>query len=69
MPDTILAFDIGLTNSKTVVFGAEGQILAHAAVRYATPSPQPGYAEQHPEDCDGPCRKACAGCARAPWRP
>lgn len=47
----ILGVDIGTTNVKALAFQPEtGAIIAHASAPLATLNPQPGYAEQDPED-------------------
>jgi len=50
MNDSILAFDIGLTNAKVILWSAEGELLDRARVRYPTYHPQADWAEQRPED-------------------
>jgi xylulokinase len=47
----LLGIDVGTTNIKTLVLDAEsGTTLATAAQEYPISQPQPGYAEQNPED-------------------
>ncbi len=50
MPETILIFDLGLTNCKAVAFTPQGEIVARAAIPYPTYRPQPGWVEQSPAD-------------------
>ncbi|RAJ97497.1 gluconokinase [Larkinella arboricola] len=47
----ILGVDIGTTNVKALAFHPEsGEIVAHASAPLTTLNPQPGYAEQDPEE-------------------
>ncbi|RRB15659.1 carbohydrate kinase [Larkinella knui] len=47
----ILGVDIGTTNVKALAFQPEtGQIIAHASAPLATLNPQPGFAEQDPDE-------------------
>lgn len=47
----LLGIDVGTTNVKTLLLDAEsGATLATAAQEYPISQPQPGYAEQNPED-------------------
>ncbi|MFD1142067.1 gluconokinase [Larkinella insperata] len=47
----ILGVDIGTTNVKALAFHPEsGEIVAHASEPLTTLNPQPGYAEQDPEE-------------------
>lgn len=47
----LLGIDIGTTNVKTIVLEAEtGRTLASADREYPISQPQPGYAEQNPDD-------------------
>lgn len=50
MPESILVFDIGLTNGKVVLFDHDGRLLARASAPYPTHHPRPDWAEQAPED-------------------
>lgn len=50
MSGTILSIDLGLTNCKTVLFDLEGHMVDLASVAYPTYHPQPGWAEQDPEE-------------------
>jgi xylulokinase len=46
----ILVFDLGLTNCKSILFSADGTILARASSSYPTDHPHPGRVEQDPLD-------------------
>ncbi len=47
----LLGIDLGTSSVKTIVFEAEsGQTLAGASYEYPIFHPQPGYAEQNPDD-------------------
>lgn len=48
--DLLLAHDIGTTGDKATLFDADGRLMASANSGYPTRHPQPGYAEQDPED-------------------
>ena len=50
MADTILVFDLGLTNCKVIVFSASGNILAQSTQAYPTYYPQNGWVEQNPDE-------------------
>ena len=51
MMNCILGVDIGTTNVKALAFQPEtGDIVAHASAPLTTLHPQPGYAEQDPEE-------------------
>lgn len=50
MSSLLLGIDIGTSNIKAVVATAEGDVLAEAHAAYDTQFPQPGWAEQNPED-------------------
>jgi xylulokinase len=50
MEPALLVIDVGLSNCKCVLFSRVGAILARAAIPYPTMHPQPGWAEQDPED-------------------
>lgn len=56
----LLGIDIGTTNVKTVVLEAESaRVLAAADQEYPIAQPQPGYAEQNPDDWwDAVCHTA-----------
>jgi len=47
--ETILVFDVGLTNAKTVVFSPAGEVLAQTAVPYPSMTPRRGWLEHDPE--------------------
>lgn len=50
MGTALLGIDIGTTNAKAALFDASGVLLGEAQREYATIYPQPGWAEQTPED-------------------
>ncbi|HXV42300.1 MAG TPA: FGGY family carbohydrate kinase [Anaerolineae bacterium] len=50
MQDTILGLDIGTNSTKAVLFDLAGQELATAQQGYRLHTPQPGWAEQNPEE-------------------
>ena len=50
MDDLLLGLDIGTTHIKAVLASAKGRIVAQAKVNYPTHYPQPGWAEQSPDD-------------------
>ncbi len=49
MQETILGLDIGTTSTKAILFDLEGRELAMAQQGYPLSTPQPGWAEQDPE--------------------
>jgi xylulokinase len=46
----IIGIDVGTTNAKAVLFDLEGAELASAECMYGLSAPQPGWAEQDPEE-------------------
>jgi xylulokinase len=47
----LIGIDIGTSSAKTAVIAAEsGQVLSSAAEEYPVSQPQPGYAEQNPDN-------------------
>ena len=46
----LLAIDIGTTNCKTLVVDDQLNTIDKVVVEYAVSTPQPGWAEQHPND-------------------
>lgn len=46
----LLGIDIGTSSTKSVIFDYHGNVISTAAKEYIYSSPQPGYAEQDPED-------------------
>ena len=50
MSANILAYDLGTTGNKVTMFSERGQIRASVFAGYETFYPQPGWAEQDPED-------------------
>ena len=50
MSEALLGIDIGTTNAKAALFDRSGALLGEAQQEYTTIYPQPGWAEQRPED-------------------
>ncbi len=48
--DVLVGVDVGTTGVKAVAISADGRLLASASEEYALSTPQPGWAEQDPED-------------------
>ena len=48
--EAVLAVDVGTSSLKAVVFDARGDIRAQQVATYSTRHPEPGAAEQDPED-------------------
>jgi xylulokinase len=46
----LLGIDIGTSGTKTLLIDEEGRIVASASSEYPLSTPQPGWAEQDPED-------------------
>jgi xylulokinase len=46
----LIGLDVGTTGVKAVAIGHDGRMLATASQEYALSTPQPGWAEQDPED-------------------
>jgi xylulokinase len=46
----LIGLDVGTTGVKAVAISHEGRVLASAGAGYALSTPQPGFAEQDPED-------------------
>ncbi len=47
---TLVGLDVGTTGVKAVAISADGEVLARAEEEYPLSIPQPGWAEQDPED-------------------
>jgi len=47
---TLIGLDVGTTGVKAVAISPDGEVLARAEEEYALAIPQPGWAEQDPED-------------------
>jgi xylulokinase len=47
---TLVGLDVGTTGAKAVAISETGEVLARAEIEYALAIPQPGWAEQDPED-------------------
>jgi xylulokinase len=47
---TLVGLDVGTTAVKALAISPEGEVLAHAQAEYPLSTPQPGWAEQDPED-------------------
>ena len=53
----LLGIDIGTSACKVAVFSASGHVVSSASAEYPVYYPQPGWAEQNPEDWwNGTCR-------------
>ena len=50
MAKYIVAHDVGTTNNKAVLVGVDGQVYGKVLRPYDIKYPQPGWAEQDPED-------------------
>jgi xylulokinase len=47
---TLIGLDIGTTSVKGIAISADGELLASTSAQYPLSTPQPGWAEQDPED-------------------
>ena len=61
---TLVGLDVGTTGVKAVAISPDGEVLATDEEQYALSTPQPGWAEQDPEDW---WRAAEAVLARLPF--
>ena len=50
MPDALVGVDVGTTGVKALALSPTGEVVARAEEEYALSLPQPGWAEQDPED-------------------
>jgi xylulokinase len=50
MADRYLGIDLGTSSVKVLVVDGEGRIAGQGSADYPTPQPEPGFAEQHPEE-------------------
>ena len=50
MTATLVGLDVGTTGVKAVALTEQGEVLARAEHNYPLATPQPGWAEQNPED-------------------
>src|SRR5580765_7367952 len=66
MPDVVVGLDVGTSGVKGVALSAEGELVATAEEDYELSTPQPGWAEQDPEDW---WRASQAALARLPEGP
>ncbi len=66
MTDVLVGVDVGTTGVKAVAISAGGELLATAEEPYPLSTPQPGWAEQDPDDW---WRAAQAALARLPEGP
>jgi len=48
--DVLVGLDVGTTGVKAVALSPDGDVLASASAEYELSTPQPGFAEQDPED-------------------
>ncbi|MEO7021266.1 MAG: FGGY family carbohydrate kinase, partial [Ktedonobacteraceae bacterium] len=63
--DLVLGIDAGTTGIRAALFDLQGQLLGFADQGYTTFYPQPGWAEQHPEDWWNALVLAVQGCLQA----
>ena len=61
MTQALVGLDVGTTGVKALAIAADGEVLAAAEEHYDLSSPQPGYAEQDPEDWWKASETALAG--------
>jgi xylulokinase len=66
MSDVLVGLDVGTSGVKAVAISTDGELVASAEEPYALSTPQPGWAEQDPEDW---WRAAQAALARLPAGP
>jgi len=59
----IVGLDVGTTGAKAVAISATGEVLERAEVEYPLSIPQPGWAEQDPEDWWSASERALAAVA------
>ena len=51
MQSYVLGIDVGTGGTRALIMGADGRVFASATAEHEPfASPQPGWAEQHPED-------------------
>ena len=50
MPQYFLGIDVGTTGSKALLIDTSGTVMASATTEYPMSTPQPQWAEQHPQD-------------------
>jgi xylulokinase len=50
VPDALVGLDVGTTGVKAVAISPSGEVLARAEEEYPLSLPQPGWAEQDPDD-------------------
>ena len=50
MPDVVVGLDVGTSGVKGVALSPGGELVAAAEEDYELSTPQPGWAEQNPED-------------------
>ncbi len=60
MEPVILTIDQGTTNTKAVLLGRDGRVVARASAGVALHLPQPGFVEQDPEALWGSVRAVIA---------
>ncbi len=65
MTPAILAIDQGTTNSKAVLVGTDGAILARGAAAVGIAFPQPGWVSQDPQRIRASVHEAMADCLAA----
>jgi xylulokinase len=50
VPDALIGLDVGTSGVKAIALSPDGELLASAEESYPLSTPQPGWAEQDPED-------------------
>ena len=50
MSKYVLAHDVGTSSVKTALIDKQGEIITHCTTAYGITHPQPGWAEQNPDD-------------------
>ena len=56
--DTLLGIDLGTSGCKATLIGLDGTVRGEGYEEYATSHPQPGFAEQNPQDWLAAVRRA-----------
>jgi xylulokinase len=59
MTDSLLSLDVGTGSLKASAYDLKGNLLAKASQEYPTHYPQPGWAQQDPQDWWDACCTAC----------
>ncbi|MCC6804869.1 MAG: carbohydrate kinase, partial [Anaerolineae bacterium] len=58
----LMGIDVGSSDCKVMVIALDGRVVASASHAYRTHYPQPGWAEQSPEDWYQAACTAIRGC-------